>query len=475
MNEPQRTTVPSTAEPREQEIEQASSETAQLFIQVLGEITEDLPSEEAAEYLHSLFEDEELQPTEHLLFERITTEDTSHLTVPNYHPDRAVREASLAKKELWKPNGEGELSYRASNELEVYLGTPGEPMKLQDALRAMRKLSESTVLTARIILGLWSIRRYNNEVSQDGKVAILLDEILQWQGLQKHTRASHTGTGKRYTDGYRAEQKQRTLQDIALLASCYVRGTCNITILGKAAQIEVNGPYLHYDIVSRKTMWGDKIILGFLVTPGGWIGTYELHQNSSFAQIDRQIFQLNPHNDRHALRIALYLVEHWREQVKEGTFSTPFTMADLLSASMIDVDKRRLTTELAPAIEKALLKLEQMGIVSKHICLTGFHVGVDDSHTHTCMKMHQQPEQGQAPPASEMNPCLRALAYDQARWGKEWLASQWEILPPPELIHSYQLPQFPPRRYGRRLAKKEPPPSTQQADETPPGFRAIFS
>jgi len=230
---------------------------------------------------------------------------------------------------------------------------------------------------------------------------ILLEEILQWQGIQKHSRVAHPGATKRYTDGYRVEQKQRVIQDLALLASCNVRGTCRITVKGKAIPIEVDGPYLRYSVVSRKTTTGDKVLIGFLVSPGDWISTYEQHQNYSLAEIDSQIFKLNPQNDRYALRLALYLTERWREQASQGTFSVPIVMSDLLAASMIEVDERHLTSRFVPKIEEALHKLEDMGVIGQQQNLTQIDTTL-------------------------------------ARWGKDWLASQWEILPPLKLIQEYQ-------------------------------------
>lgn len=436
-------------------VEEGNSEVSALLYQAFSDATKDMERDEAAHYLATVFEDRTLE-TERI-FERISTEKSSQLPVTNYHPDRAMREASLAHKEDWKSNGEGEFSYIASNTLEVYLGTKGQPLDIRDALKEIRKLSESTVLTGRILLGLWNVRRYNNQqVSKDGSVAILLDEILQWQGIQKHSRVAHPGTGttKRYTDGYRTEQKQRVLQDLALLASCHVRGTCTMIIRGKATPIEVDGPYIRYDTVSRKTIWDEKVILGFLVSPGGWIGTYEQHQVSSFAHIDSQIFTLNPQNDRYALRLALYLAERWREQAKDGNFSTPLIMSDLLAASMIDVDKRHLTADFAPAIEKALLKLEKMSVIGKQMCITGFHVGVDEEQTHTCMRMHLQPGKEAHSRTVSNDACLTASAHDQARWGKEWLASRWEILPPLELIHAYQALTSSPKKRNKKVIKK---------------------
>jgi len=388
------------SEEEESSIEEIS-DVSNILYQALVGSTEGMSEEEMSHYVSTLFEGEEIE-TEHLLFERIVSDQSKQLPMPSYHPDRAVREASLARKDQWKSNEGGELSYIASNDLEVYLSALGRSFEVSEAMREIRKLSESTVLTARILLGLWSVRRNNKQVSKDGSVAILLDEVLQWQGIQKHSRVAHPGTSKRYTDGYRIEQKRRVLQDMALLASCHVRGATTVTFRGKTTPIEVDGPYLRYDVVSRKTSQGEKIVLGFLVSPGSWIGTYEQYQNVSFAQIDSQIFTLNPQNDRYALRLGLYLTERWREQAKQGNFSTPIVMSDLLAASMIEVDKRHLASDISPRIEVALQRLEEMGIVGKQLC-------------------------------------LMPVNKEQARWGKDWLAAQWEILPPADLIRAYTM------------------------------------
>lgn len=376
------------------------SDLSMLVDQALSDAMEGMSEEEATAYIASLFEEGEVD-SEHSLFTCVTPEVTSSMAVTSYRPDQAVREASLAQKDQWKPGLDGELFYLASNTLEVYLGTRERPLELSQALKQIRRLSESTVLTGRILLGLWNIRRYNHRVSKNGSVAVLLEEILQWQGIQKHSRVAHPGTTKRYTDGYRTEQKQRVIQDLMLLTSCNVRGTCTIMVKGKSAAIEVDGPYMRYSVVSRKTGQGEKSIIGFLVSPGDWISTYEQHHQQYLAEVDSQIFKLNPQNDRYALRLALYLTERWREQAQEGNFSTPITMSDLLAASMIPVDERHLTVRFIPRIEAALAQLEGMEVIGKYVCLT-------------------------------------PIDTTQARWGKEWLASRWEILPPLQLIRAYQ-------------------------------------
>lgn len=400
------------------EEDEYDTELEALLDQTFADVTDYMTEEEATEYLATILEGGEIEH-ESSLFDRITPYVMENLKVTNYRPDQAVREASLAQKSMWRP-GDGEISYLASNTLEVYLGTPERPLEIPQALKQIRQLSESTVLTARIVLGLWNIRRHNDRVAKNGSAPVLLDEILQWQGLQKHSRVAHPGANKRYTDGYRTEQKRRVLQDLTLLASCNVRGNCTITVRGKAVPIQVDGPYMRYSVVSRKTLTNDKIIIGFLVSPGDWISTYEQHQNYYLAEIDSQIFKLNPQNDRYALRIALYMTERWREQAKQGNFSAPITMSELLTSSMVEVDERHMTTRFVPAIEKALSKLEQMGILGKQICLT------------------------------EVN-------KEQARWSKDWLASRWEILPPLKLIQEYQALNSAQRKRPRRVRAREVP------------------
>lgn len=413
------------------------SEISMLLQKTLSDVTEHMDEQDRADFIARLFE-EGANLSQESLLANVTVQVTKSLTVPNYKPDQAVREASLARENRWAVGDSGVI-YMASNALEVYLGTPEHPLELPHALQQIRQLSESTVLTARILLGLWNSRRRNAHVSKGDSVAVLLEEILQWQGIQKQSRIAYEGSTKKYTEGYRTEQKQRVITDLVLLAACNVRGNCTITINGRSKKIFLDGPYLHFTTVKTETLSGETV-LGFLVSPGGWIHAYEEHQNYYLSEVDSTIFrELHPVTDRYALRIALYLTERWREQAKQGGFSTPISMADLLAASMIEVDRRHLTAEFAPAIEKALAKLEKMNIVGKQTCISGFHIGVEETEeqtwrVNTCMKMHQPGKKGDAP----VDQCMSAVEYEPTRWGKDWLASSWELLPPMELIRTYQ-------------------------------------
>ncbi len=350
------------------------SEISILLQKTISDVTENMDEQDRADFISHIFEEGGNLSQESLLA-NVTTQVTKSLAVPNYKPDQAVREASLARENKWTHVNAG-VVYTASNALEVYLGTPEHPLELPQALEKIRQLSESTVLTARILLGLWNSRRRNAHVSKGDSVAVLLEEILLWQGITKQSRVAFEGSTKKYTEGYRAEQKQRVMTDLVLLAACSVRGHCTITINGRSKKIFLDGPYLHFTTVKTETLFGETV-LGFLVSPGGWIHAYEEHQNYYLAEVDSRIFsELHPVTDRYALRIALYLTERWREQAKQGSFSTPITMIDLLTASMIEVDKRHLTTEFAPAIEKALVRLESMSIIGRQVCVSGFHIGV---------------------------------------------------------------------------------------------------
>src|SRR6266700_4181057 len=251
--------------------EEEENELSSLLDHTLADMTDFMTEEEATEYIASILEGGEIEH-ETALFENVTPYITDNIKVTNYRPDQAVREASLAQKHMWRP-GHGEVSYLASNTLEVYLGTLERPLEIPQALRQIRQLSESTVLTARIVLGLWNIRRHSDRVSKNGSAAVLLEEILQWQGAQKHSRIAHPGSTKRYSDGYRTEQKNRVLQDLGLLASCNVRGKCMVTVRGKTMPLEVDGQYIRYSVLNHKTQHDDRIIVGFLISPGDWIST----------------------------------------------------------------------------------------------------------------------------------------------------------------------------------------------------------
>src|SRR5262249_52455100 len=98
---------------------------------------------------------------------------TAALITTNFQEDRAIREATLARKVDWEEDPEfRRMRYIASNHLHVYLGDPEHPLSLSEALQRIRALGETTILTARILLGLWNIRRCENQLTKDGSAAI---------------------------------------------------------------------------------------------------------------------------------------------------------------------------------------------------------------------------------------------------------------------------------------------------------------
>jgi hypothetical protein len=337
---------------------------------------------------------------------------TEQFTVTASQVDRSMREATLAREDLWEADDSTRI-FSASNNLQIYLGTPQSPLDLSEAQEKIRQLGGSTVLTARVVMGLWNLRRNDSRLAINGSAAIHIDEIFAWRGLQKHQRSAYPGASRQRTDGYRTEQKHQVLRDLSLLASCCVRGHCTVNIKGRRKTFYINGPYLRYSVVTTPTIWGEEEIVGFFLSPGDWIATYEAHDRDYLVEIDRRIFLLNPQNEQHELRLALYLIELWRQLAKQGSYGQPITMIELLTASMIPVDKVNVTRFVA-RIENALEELWKRGILGA------------------------RPE-----------PIL-PIDKNKTRWGNEWLNSQWILVPPFEITE----------HMTTRQAKQLPPPQS---------------
>lgn len=321
---------------------------------------------------------------------------TERFTATDSLVDRSMREATLAREDSWEIDEDTRI-FSTSNHLQIYLGTPQKPLDLPEAQDKIRQLGGSTILTARVVMGLWNLRRGDSRLSINGSAAIHIDEIFAWRGLQKHQRAIRPGSSRQRTDGYRTEQKQQVLEDLKLLASCCVRGHCTVSVKGRHKTFYINGPYLRYSTVTTLNLWGEEEIVGFFLSPGDWITTYEAHDSDFLVEIDRRVFLLNPQNEQHELRLALYLVERWRQQAKQGNYNQSLSMIDLLTASMIPIDRVNIT-RFATRIEDALHHLWERGILgAKPVPLTP----VDKSKT---------------------------------RWSNDWLASQWRLIPPLEVV-----------------------------------------
>jgi hypothetical protein len=341
---------------------------------------------------------------------------TTHLRCTNYQVDKSIREASLASHKQWREEEET-LVLHSSNKLKVYLGTKDHPLKIGEARKRICELSDTTALTARITLGLWNIRRANHQLAENGSVAMRIEEVLEWRGIKKHSNRAYPGADRRYTNGYRPQQKEQVLKDLDLLSSCCVQGNVAVTFKGERTNTGVNGSYLRYSIITNETL-----IAGVFVSPGDWINCYTEQDNYFFAEIDRRVFSLNPQNEQHELRLALFLTERWREHGKRSNNDEPLVMADLLAASMIRVDYNHLTKRFAPRIHEALENLWKKGIIgARSICLTP----IDTTHS---------------------------------RWGKDWLASKWRIVPPVEIQQYYETtlrPAIIPKRVSSRKNRRK--------------------
>jgi hypothetical protein len=237
-------------------------------------------------------------------------------------------------------------------------------------------------------------------LSKNGDAAIRYDEILAWRGIDKQTRAVQPGGSKRHSDGYRDSHKKQIKEELALLQHYYLRGQHAVEVRGKPMKIKVDGPYLRVGPVTAEIEWQEADV-GVYLSPGPWVNSYEEFDLWNFAEVDRRIFELVPQNDQHELRIALFLVERWRQQAQKQSYDEPITMEELLIASVITIDRKHLTDRFAKRIGDALANLCERKIIGSCTCLT---------------------------PVDEQKP----------QWGKDWLASVWQILPPEDLIQQYR-------------------------------------
>lgn len=348
------------------------------------------------------------------------------LVVTNYPEDRAIREATFARSSAWKEESMRRRPYYiASNEVRVSLGDPGLPLVIEDAQAALRDLQESTVLTARYILGRWHIAREQNQLAKEGSVLIHAEELLEWRGVLPHSRALYPGSQVRQIDGYEQKHLDQIHRDIKLLELFHLQGQHRILVGDQIHSLTIDGPYLR----ATQLQESESGHIAYFVAPGGWINVWiaatEAQGGLWVAELDRRIFKLHPHNDQIALRLALFLVEYWQMHLATGVDAVPLSMEELLTASMIPIDRANLTLRFAPRIEAALQKLVEQGII------------------------------GQARPQA---PLLK-----QGYWGKAWLAMLWEITPPVELMKQYEEAS----RNRQQLPLLLPSPTRRAADSLP--------
>jgi len=353
---------------------------------------------------------------------------TQDILVPDYHSDRAIREASLTRLHNWVIEANTPPHYTASNQIEVYLVPEKEHQEelpdLPAALERIKALGESTVLTARILCGLLNIRRLEGKLIKN-RAPVNLKEIMIWRGFQMHTRPHGDVFSQRVVNGtYERKYKEQIYRDISLLQQFHLRG--QHTIYDKSGiphQYIIEGAYLIIGVVKDKTLWEEETV-GYLVEHGPWIAAYQDWDVDNFARIDERIFKLNTQQDMLAIRLALFLTERWRQQALTNSFQEPIRMHDLLKESMVEVDNTHLTSRFAGRIEAALTKLYEHQILG-------------------------------APPR-----CLTPIDKTK-NWGKDWLLSWWSISPPFDTLEYYQRRKtllyqhtLPPTSDIKRLKKK---------------------
>ncbi len=349
------------------------------------------------------FEDISVERQRALLANTLRCSPDSKLVVNGFEEDTAFRESCLANGQDWLQDGS--IYYEASNNIRVYLSHPNETLDLVLAHEQIKKIGVTTVLVARIALGLWNSRRYDQRLSENGSIAIALHEILAWRGLKKHTKAVSSGSAARVSDGYDVKYKRQIYRDFFHLQRCYLRGEyTRFDSRGRPHQFIVDGPYMRVSIVWERNLWGEEEIAGFLVSPGDWITTYAGTTFGYFGLLDQRIFQLHPQRDQLALRIALYLIERWSRQAQQtqhighpSDYEEPITMQDLLTASMISFDPRIFPLRFKERIEAALSKLFEQKIL------------------------------GDTP---------RSVPYTHSEkaWREQWLSSQWILLPRLDIV-----------------------------------------
>lgn len=314
------------------------------------------------------------------------------LSLPNYAEDMAIREAILVKATQWSLQEQtAQPYYRASNDFSISLDAATALPSFSESSARAASQPEGMLMTARILLGLWASRHHDPHLSFNGRVMIHPDEILSWRGVQKHHRRAYAGSQKHFSDGYPWKQKQQVQQDLALLSRFRLRGQHIIRSGGNVQSVVIDAPYLVLTPIEKQGK-----VVGYLIAPGSWISSYEAHQMNFLACVPYQLFHLNPRNDYLAVRLAFYLLEHWRRHAHEGSAHTSFCMASLLSSSMIAIDKANLTSRFVPRVEAALQKLYSIHFLEE-------------------------------PPR-----ILSIVDRTKAYWGKDWLASSWQLVPAQE-------------------------------------------
>jgi hypothetical protein len=321
------------------------------------------------------------------------------LIVPSHAEDRAIREATLARQTAWREESKlGLPYYLASNQMRVYFGDPRFPLEPEEAQAALARLRESTIMTARYILGRWTIAREQGQLAQEGSVPIRIEEILEWRGIQKHSRAIAPGSTVRRIEDYEIKYRKQAQEDLRLLSQFWLRGTHQVQIKGQQFPTPVTIDSYYLRIGRLQNPENDRSL--YYAAPGVWINTYEASGGLWLAELDRRIFTLHPQRHQIALRIALFLSEQWQLCLMNGTEITPLAMQELLARSMVSLDQNHLTSRFIPHVEQAIQLLIERGIVRE-----------------------AKPD--------------REVSRESAQRGKEWLATHWTITPPTDVAQRH--------------------------------------
>lgn len=339
------------------------------------------------------------------ILRRIPVESSQQqLLIPNYPEDIAVRHATLQPRS-WRLDGEPPFYPHGS--LDVQMRHQGATVPLDQAEKALEHCGERTLLTLRIALGLWNLRRADHRLCWNGAVAIRADEVLYWLGIKKHNKTTHSS---RRTDGWRLEEYKVLEDDLRFATSLWISGNRQIKSRGKPAMVEVDGPYISATFCSGQTQGEHRRFYGLFLSPGAWINVYQEHQIYYLTPLSRRIFELHPQNDQHALRIALYLAERWRIVTAKRSYDTPVTMETLLRESAIAIPENN-GGRFAARIEAALMTLQHRGIIGQY-----------ERTSSACERQN-----------------FRLST---------WLASEWHITPPIDIIEALNcaVRPLPPRR-----------------------------
>lgn len=351
---------------------------------------------------------------------------TTQLVVSTFEEDTAFRESCLADEQEWFDHNDV-VYFQSSNNIKVYISPPNAPLDLSLAHEQIKKIGISTVLTARIALGLWNSRRYDQRLSENGSTAIALHEILTWRGIKQHTKPATNGSKVRVNDGYLSKYKRQITRDFYYLQQCYLSGEYSrIDTNGRLRRFIVDGPYLRVSVVWEKNLWGENDIVGFLVSPGDWITTHTGMAFGYFGFLDQRIFKLHARYDQLALHLALYLVERWSRQAQHShdvkdraTYKETITTEELLTASMITFDRQHFPIRFKDRIHRAINKLYEQKILGEPaLCVS------DDD--------------------------------PQRTWREQWLQSRWTLIPYVDEIER-AIPQLEAPTSPKPNAKKRPP------------------